>query len=177
MKQLLSTLILSLTCLLAGAQAKKIIILSPQVSVEMPNRMAKNWNDTLMSSLKARLARAYQTQAAQRFTQVRNRARWRNKNIQIITLAPNDAVPVGSDIAFVIAPTVQHTIYMSPQDAMAINTGVQMMNWNSPMWMPYVRPSSSGVLTTAYQGNSRNVYWAGGYLTNNRIKQMFKMMD
>jgi hypothetical protein len=174
MKQLLFTAALIIFCSSTNAQAKKIIILSPQVSID--GNIPKSWNDTTINNLKAQLASVYQAQAAQRFARLRNRPRFRNRGIQIITLSPNDAVPVGSDIAYVVAPKVIHTIYMRPRDAMAINTGIRMMNWNSPFWMPYVQPNSSGSLLTIYEGNTRSVIQAGSYLSNRSIKRMFKMM-
>jgi hypothetical protein len=174
MKQLLFTAALIIFSLSTHAQAKKIIILSPQVSID--GNIPKSWNDTTINNLKAQLASIYQTQAAQRFAHLRNRPRFRNRGIQIITLSPFDAVPVGNDIAYVVAPKVIHTIYMRPQDAMAINTGIRMMNWNSPFWMPYVQPNSSGSLLTIYEGNSRSVIQAGSYLSNRSIKRMFKTM-
>jgi hypothetical protein len=174
MKQILFTAVLVIFCFTTFAQAKKIIILSPQVSID--GNIPKSWSDTSIENLKLRLAGVYQAQAAQRFAGLRNRRRFRNRGIQIITLSPNDAVPVGNDVAYVVAPKVMHTIYMRPQDAMAINAGIRMMNWNSPLWMPYVQPNSSGSLLTIYEGNTRSVLQAGRYFSNRSIKRMFKRM-
>jgi hypothetical protein len=176
-KYIVVAVICALTAIssLGFAQQKKIIVLSPQVTIS--GNVSSKWTQQNSDQLSAQLAAVYQGEVVRKLLQQRNRNKFRNKNIQIIALRAGDEVPVGYDVAYVVVPRVNHVIYMSPMAAQAINFGSALVNFNTPAWAPYVRANDSYCSVNVNEGNSRSIIVANRRMTYSIAARLFKWLQ
>jgi hypothetical protein len=175
-KYLLSAIIFVFVALAlsTSAQQKKIIVLSPQVNIS--GNVSSRWTQQQSDQLSAQLAAAYQSEVVRKLIRQRNRSKYRGMGVQIIALRPGDEVPVGADVAYVVVPRVNHVIFLSPAAAQAINFTSAMINFNTPMWAPYVRANDSYCTVNVNEGNSRSAVVANRRMSNAVASRLFKWM-
>jgi hypothetical protein len=167
--QILVALLLISTAAMAQ---RKIVVLSPQVTIQgnLPNK----WTEAQVSQLRNQLATSYQSQVVSKLIRERNKNRNRGMRVDIIALKSGEQVPVGTDIAYVVIPRVNHVIYMSPAQANMINTSSAFVNFNTPFWSPYVRANDSYCSVNVNEGNTRNVVISNRIMSNRVANRLFK---